>query len=53
VLRQPRHPDALAASVLSEMVGAMAIARAASSNGLSEQILKAARESIKSRIRLT
>ncbi len=48
-----RHPDALAASVLSEMVGAMAIARAVSSNELSEQILKSARDSIKARIGLT
>src|SRR5690242_19063328 len=52
VLRMMKHrrPDALATSVLSEMVGAMAIARAVSSSELSEQILKAARDSIKSRI---
>jgi TetR/AcrR family transcriptional repressor of nem operon len=47
-----RHPDALAASMLSEMVGAMAMARAVSSNELSEHILKAARDSIKARIGL-
>ena len=46
------HPDALAASVLAEMVGAMAIARAVSNNGWSEHILKAARDSIKARIGL-
>ena len=45
-------PDALAASVLSEMVGAMAIARAVSNNERSEQILKATRDSIKARIGL-
>jgi len=45
-------PDALAASVLSEVVGAMAIARAVSNNGWSEHILKAARDSIKARIGL-
>jgi TetR/AcrR family transcriptional repressor of nem operon len=46
------HPDALAASVLAEMVGAMAIARAVSNNERSEQILEAARNSIKARIGL-
>lgn len=46
------HPDALAASVLSEMVGAMAIARVVSNNERSEQILKATRDSIKARIGL-
>jgi TetR/AcrR family transcriptional repressor of nem operon len=46
------HPDALAASVLSEMVGAMAIARAVSNNERSEQILQATRDSIKARIGL-
>jgi TetR/AcrR family transcriptional repressor of nem operon len=46
------HPDALAASVLAEMVGAMAIARAVSSNERSEQILEATRDSIKARIGL-
>lgn len=46
------HPDALAASVLSEMVGAMAIARAVSNNERSEQILEATRDSIKARIGL-
>lgn len=46
------HPDALAASVLYEMVGAMAIARAVSNNERSEQILKATRDSIKARIGL-
>jgi TetR/AcrR family transcriptional repressor of nem operon len=46
------HPEALAASVLSEMVGAMAIARAVSNNEQSEQILKATRDSIKARIGL-
>jgi TetR/AcrR family transcriptional repressor of nem operon len=54
VLRAMKRPDpdALAASVLSEMVGAMAIARAVSNNGWSEHILKAARDSIKARIGL-
>lgn len=51
VMKHP-HPEVLAASVLSEMVGAMAIARAVSNNELSEQILKAARDSIKARIGL-
>jgi TetR/AcrR family transcriptional regulator, transcriptional repressor for nem operon len=46
------HPEALAASVLSEMVGAMAIARAVSNNEQSEHILKAARDNIKARIGL-
>lgn len=46
-------PDALAASVLSEMVGAMALARAVSNNERSEQILEATRSSIKARIGLT
>ena len=46
------HPNPLAASVLAEMVGAMAIARAVSDNARSEQILKAARDSIKARIGL-
>jgi TetR/AcrR family transcriptional repressor of nem operon len=46
------HPEALAASVLSEMVGAMAIARAVSNNERSEQILEATRDSIKARIGL-
>jgi TetR/AcrR family transcriptional repressor of nem operon len=46
------HPDALAASVLSEMVGAMAIARVVSNNERSEQILKVTRDSIKARIGL-
>lgn len=46
------HPDALAASVLAEMVGAMAIARAVSNNERSQQILEATRDSIKARIGL-
>jgi TetR/AcrR family transcriptional repressor of nem operon len=46
------HPDALAASVLAEMVGAMAIARAVSNDERSEQILEATRDSIKARIGL-
>ena len=52
VLRAMKRPDpeALAASVLSEMVGAMALARAVPSNDLSVQILNAARDSVKARI---
>lgn len=46
------HPDTLAASVLFEMVGAMAIARAVSNNEQSEQILKSTRDSVKARIGL-
>lgn len=46
------HPDALAASVLSEMVGAMAIARAISDSARSEQILKVTRDSVKARMGL-
>lgn len=46
------HPEALAASVLSEMVGAMAIARAVSNDERSKQILVATRECIKARIGL-
>lgn len=46
------HPDALAASVLSEMVGAMAIARAMSDSARSEQILKDTRDSVKARMGL-
>ena len=46
------HPDALAASVLSEMVGAMAIARAISDSARSEQILKDTRDSVKARMGL-
>ncbi|MBK8018633.1 MAG: TetR/AcrR family transcriptional regulator [Betaproteobacteria bacterium] len=45
-------PEVLAASMLSEMVGAMAIARAVSDNERSKQILLASRDSIKARIGL-
>jgi len=47
-----RDPETLAASVLAEMVGALAISRAVSSSELSEQILKSARDSIKVRLGL-
>ena len=50
-LKQPKA-DVLAASILSEMVGALAIARAIGKTELSERILKAARYSIKARIGL-
>ena len=46
------HPDALAASVVPEMMGTMAIARVVSNNERSEQILKATRDSIEARIGL-
>lgn len=46
------HPQALAASMLSEMVGAMALARALSNNERSEEILDATRDSIKARLGL-
>ncbi|OIR15449.1 HTH-type transcriptional regulator BetI [mine drainage metagenome] len=50
-MKQPQ-PDALAASVLAEMVGAIAIARAVSDDETSERILDAARTNIKARIGL-
>jgi TetR/AcrR family transcriptional repressor of nem operon len=46
------HPHALATSILSEMVGAMAVARSVSNTDLSEQILETARASIKERVGL-
>ncbi len=50
-MKQPQ-PDALAASVLAEMVGAIAIARAVSNEETSERILDATRTNIKARIGL-
>lgn len=47
------HPHGLATSILSEMVGAMAIARTVSNAELSEQILDTARASVKERLGLT
>lgn len=44
------QPEALAASILAEMVGAMAIARTVSNEEISEQILDAARTNIKARV---
>jgi len=46
------HPHALATSILTEMVGAMAVARSVSNTNLSEQILETARASIKERVGL-
>ena len=50
-LNKPQ-PHALATSILSEMVGAMAIARTVSNTDLSEQILETARASVKERVGL-
>lgn len=50
-MKQPQ-PDSLAASVLSELVGAVAIARTVSNEEASERILDAARTNIKARIGL-
>ena len=50
-MKQPQ-PDALAASVLAEMVGAIAIARAVSDDETSDRIIEAARTNIKARIGL-
>jgi TetR/AcrR family transcriptional repressor of nem operon len=50
-LNKPQ-PHALATSILSEMVGAMAIARTVSDTELSKQILETARTSIKERVGL-
>jgi len=47
---QCAEPDALASSVLAEMVGAVALARAVSDRAQSDAILKAARESIRGRV---
>ena len=46
------QPDSLAASVLAELVGAVAIARTVSNEEASERILDAARTNIKARIGL-
>jgi TetR/AcrR family transcriptional repressor of nem operon len=46
------QPDSLAASVLAELVGAVAIARTVSNEETSERILEAARTNIKARIGL-
>ena len=46
------QPDALAASVLAELVGAVAIARSVSNEEASERILDAARTNIRARIGL-
>jgi TetR/AcrR family transcriptional repressor of nem operon len=44
------HPDRFAASMLAEMVGAMALARAIADPAASERILKASREALKARL---
>ncbi|MEI9929087.1 MAG: TetR/AcrR family transcriptional regulator [Rhizomicrobium sp.] len=44
------EPDALAASVLSAMAGAVAVSRAVSDKGLSDEMLEAARAGIKARL---
>jgi TetR/AcrR family transcriptional repressor of nem operon len=46
------EPDSLAASVLAELVGAVAIARSVSNEEASERFLDAARTNIKARIGL-
>jgi TetR/AcrR family transcriptional repressor of nem operon len=51
-LNKPQ-PEKLAASVLAEMVGAVAIARGVANAELSEQFLDAARASLKGRLGLT
>jgi len=43
------QPEQLAASLLAEMVGALALARAVPSSALSEEILDAARQSVRGR----
>lgn len=45
------QPEQLAASILAEMVGAVALSRAVAEPKLSDEILKSSRESIKRRIR--
>jgi TetR/AcrR family transcriptional repressor of nem operon len=50
-MKQPQ-PDALAASVLAEMIGALAIARAVSDDETSNRIIEAARTNVKARIGL-
>jgi len=44
------NPEALAASVLSAMAGAVAVSRAVSDKGLSDEMLEAARSGIKARL---
>jgi len=46
------HPDPLATSVISEMVGAVAMSRAVPNAAMGEQFLATARESVKARLRL-
>src|SRR6185437_1082282 len=46
------EPELAASSVISEMVGAMALARAVPDRSRSSQILKASREALKARLRL-
>ena len=46
------HPHALATSILSEMIGAMVIARAVSNTDFAEQILDTARANVKRRLGL-
>ena len=55
ILKTPNmpQPEILAASVLAEMVGAMAIARGVSNAEPSERFLDAARASLKGRHGLT
>src|SRR5689334_6405887 len=48
----PGDSEALAASVLSAMAGAVAVARAVSDKRLSDEMLEAARDSIKARLGL-
>jgi TetR/AcrR family transcriptional repressor of nem operon len=45
----PDAPPGLAASLMTEMVGAMALARAVGSKALSEQILAGARQAVRAR----
>ena len=47
-----RNSEALAASILSAMAGAIAVARAVSNKRLSDDVLKATRETIKGRLSL-
>lgn len=44
------NPQAMAASILSEMIGALSVARGVLDTALSEQILNAAKENIKAQI---
>jgi TetR/AcrR family transcriptional repressor of nem operon len=50
---QTEDSQTLAASILSAMAGAVAISRAVSDKRLSDEMLEAARESIKARLGVT